>query len=308
MTGILFFGPACEAPLATELTSSGVGLLGSRSIGDGFGLLYVANPAPSIADIFVRAEGSICQQEQSRLAVLRIPGAALLSDLDEAQRDQFADGGGDLIVVDAVLDEVIIRAGEVAVLLGLTAVALELNLQPGEDTVRRQAQHPIRRAIHHLDQARSEWAGYVLFRDAGSLPDRLRRFCRASGRQRIAGLASTSSALRNCSFWLSMPAPPLGEGDLTRDNPVFRLQAGRRCSSASDARIIRPDPKLFSVLVRRPADAVATHRRIALELAEESRLLVECSLERTALAGTQFDKLTVDAPDLGPRMYRRPAA
>jgi hypothetical protein len=70
----------------------------------------------------VRAEGAVRQQEQRRLAVLRIPGAAFASDLDEAQRDHFADAGRNRASFDAVLDELLKRAWQEAVFFRFKAM------------------------------------------------------------------------------------------------------------------------------------------------------------------------------------------
>ena len=57
----------------------------------------------------------IGQPIERGLPVAGIPGAALLGDLDEAQRHGLANCGGDGVSVDSVFDEVVIRAGELSV-------------------------------------------------------------------------------------------------------------------------------------------------------------------------------------------------
>jgi hypothetical protein len=120
-TGIVVFPPSQTTP-PPEIAGPSVGRPASRRHGDGLGLLDVADPTPSIADIFGRAEGAIRQQEQRRLAVLRIPGAALASNLDEAQRDHFADCGRNRLALNSVFDEVLVCAGQEAVFFRFKAV------------------------------------------------------------------------------------------------------------------------------------------------------------------------------------------
>src|SRR4029077_10796838 len=100
---------------------------------------------------------------------------------------------------------------------------------------------------------------------------------------------------------MSDALPGFGEGDLPRDNPVFRLQARRRGGSAPNARIIRPDPEALTILVRGPPVVVAPQRRMALELAEECGPILDGRL-RAAATRAQLDKLAIDRLDLSARV------
>jgi hypothetical protein len=70
-----------------------------------------------------------------RLSKACVTGASSLGDLDEAQCDQFADRRGDSVTMEAELGEVLIRAWEPTVLLGLPAMLREFNLEPGHSAV-----------------------------------------------------------------------------------------------------------------------------------------------------------------------------
>jgi len=90
------------------------------------------------------AEG---QAEQIRLPPFGIAGAAGFGDFDKAERDDFADGGGDGATVNVVADEVVIGDRQLAVIGA--AVVGELDLDAVEDAPCGQAEDaPGGRAQH----------------------------------------------------------------------------------------------------------------------------------------------------------------
>ena len=106
-----------------------------------------------------------------------VAGAAVPGDFHEAERDNLADCGAYRVPVRPVFDEMIVGAGEPAVLLVLSAVSVEFDLKPRKDPMRGQTENPIRRTVEHLDQPPSERAGYglvVTHRPASPSPMRWR--------------------------------------------------------------------------------------------------------------------------------------
>jgi hypothetical protein len=105
------FLPAGPTASPTEVSGSRIGLSGPCGLGDLLGFINRPDPPPAVDNVFCAAKRSIGQQEQSRLAVLGVAGAAMARDLDEPERDQFTDGWRNRLPVDAIFDEVIVRAG-----------------------------------------------------------------------------------------------------------------------------------------------------------------------------------------------------
>ena len=94
---------------------------------------------------------SICQPIERRLAKTRVPRAALSGDLDEAQSHQLTDCRRNRIMVNAELDEVLIRAGELSILAGPAPVLIQFDFEPFEDQLGGKAQDTAGRAFDHLD-------------------------------------------------------------------------------------------------------------------------------------------------------------
>jgi hypothetical protein len=65
-----------------------------------------------------------------------VSGASLAGWSGDAQRFELADGGSDGVSVNAVLDEIFIRARQQPVLFRLETVFRELDFQPVKDAVR----------------------------------------------------------------------------------------------------------------------------------------------------------------------------
>jgi hypothetical protein len=82
-----------------------------------------------------------------RPALVFVAGAALLSDIDEAKRDQFTDGWGNSIVVDAPLDELIVGDDQSPVLGSPMGHVLFFKATHHSDC--RQGQHSHRGACDH---------------------------------------------------------------------------------------------------------------------------------------------------------------
>ena len=80
---------------------------------------------------------AIGQPIERRLPVARVATAALPGDLDEPQRHKFADCGRNRVPVQPVLDEMLMRAGEPAVLFRLAAMLMKLDLESRQDPMRR---------------------------------------------------------------------------------------------------------------------------------------------------------------------------
>jgi hypothetical protein len=89
------------------------------------------------------------ESKQIGLAMLGIAATATLGDLDEAQRLGLPDGGRDGVVIDAIVDEVLLRDRQHPVLI--TAVIAQLDLDTGDHAMRRQAERTIGRGPQHLD-------------------------------------------------------------------------------------------------------------------------------------------------------------
>src|SRR5262249_50795783 len=79
---------------------------------------------------------------------------ALLGDLDEAERDQLADGGRDRISVDSVFDKLIVCDDQLSVVLA--AVLVKLDLDAGENPVSALSERSVCRRLQHLDEPRRE--------------------------------------------------------------------------------------------------------------------------------------------------------
>src|SRR5262249_30005476 len=79
---------------------------------------------------------------------------SLLSDLDEAERDQFPDGGCNHAMVEPVFNELSVRHGQLAVVHA--AMVRELDLDAREHLMSRTAQDAEGWRFQHLNQARSE--------------------------------------------------------------------------------------------------------------------------------------------------------
>jgi hypothetical protein len=72
---------------------------------------------------------AVGQTEEGRPAPFGVTGASLPSDLDEAERDQFADGGCDCLAVYPVLDE--LGEGDWQSAVIVAAVVGEFDLDTG---------------------------------------------------------------------------------------------------------------------------------------------------------------------------------
>jgi hypothetical protein len=81
--------------------------------------------------------------------MLGVASTATLGDLDEAQCCDLAYCRGDGVVIDAVVDEVLLRDEQRPVLI--TTVMAEFDFDAGDHTVRRQRQHAIGGGFQHLD-------------------------------------------------------------------------------------------------------------------------------------------------------------
>jgi hypothetical protein len=89
------------------------------------------------------------EPKQVRLAMFGITAVPALSDLDEAQRFGLAYCRRDGVVIDAIVDEVLLRDDQRSVVI--TPVIAEFDFDTGDHTVRRQAERTVGRATQHLD-------------------------------------------------------------------------------------------------------------------------------------------------------------
>src|SRR5271154_3972415 len=114
-------------------------------------LLLRPDPAPLVGAVAHRALGlAIGQAVLVGAAILTVPGAAVLGDLDKPKRLHLADRRADGVTMDVIFHELVIGDGEVAVLLA--AVLHVLDLDAVEHPAGREAErHPGGRYQHAED-------------------------------------------------------------------------------------------------------------------------------------------------------------
>ena len=127
---------------------SGTGFLFPRGAGDGFRFLHRLYASPFVGRLST-ADRSVGEPILARRSELAVAGLAVLR-VEESERLALADAWADGVPVDAVLDEVLVRDRELAVVLA--AVLGKFDLDSGEDAVTAERQHAIRGALQHRDQ------------------------------------------------------------------------------------------------------------------------------------------------------------
>ena len=91
----------------------------------------------------MRAPVAICEPVEGRLSKARVSGASTPCNLDKAQRDQFTDRGGDSVTMETELGEMLVRAREFTIFLGLAAVLSQFYFEPGHCAMSGQAEHAV---------------------------------------------------------------------------------------------------------------------------------------------------------------------
>ena len=71
------------------------------------------------------------------LTMFGVTGASRARHLDESERDELADCWRNLVSADSVGGKILIGAWELAVLFRLATMAVQLDFQPSQDSVRR---------------------------------------------------------------------------------------------------------------------------------------------------------------------------
>jgi hypothetical protein len=93
-----------------------------RAFGDRLGLFDRLDAPPFVGRLAVRPGMAIGQPVERHLAIAGIARAARPGDLDEAQRDGLSDRRSYGVALNSEFREVIKRAGEQSVLLGLASM------------------------------------------------------------------------------------------------------------------------------------------------------------------------------------------
>ena len=93
--------------------------------------------------------------------------------------------------------------------------------------------------------------------------------------------------------------PGFGEGDLPRDDPVFRFQAWRTRDGRSNARIVGPDAEPFLELVAHPSRLVAALARDPEQFAVKRDLVRNARRGDAGASRAKFDQLAFGALDFG---------
>ena len=101
----------------------------ARNFGERIGVSF-GDLAPLIGRLEIEAV-AVGEPEEGRSAPVGVAGATLSGDLDEAERDQLADGGCDRVAVYAVLNE--LGGGDRQSAVVLAAVVAVLDLDTGEN-------------------------------------------------------------------------------------------------------------------------------------------------------------------------------
>src|SRR5262249_37071942 len=126
-------------------------LVCARGAGDGLSLFDCLDLAPVMRRGIYTTIASVreCQEEQTWLAILGIPPTTALCNADEAQRLCLAGRRCDLVMRDTVIDEILLRDRQPAIVVA--AVVRVFDLESVDDSSGRKRKHPPRGAFKHFD-------------------------------------------------------------------------------------------------------------------------------------------------------------
>jgi hypothetical protein len=130
----------------------------SSVVGHHFGVVF-GDLAPFVGGLEIEGV-AVGEAEEGWSAPFGVAGAALLGHFDEAEGDEFADGGCDCVVMQAVFDELYVGDREPAIVLA--AVVGVFDLDAIERLTCGSAERLEGGGFHHFDGSYGEASNGVL--------------------------------------------------------------------------------------------------------------------------------------------------